>query len=85
MQVENAKYQYLKLNSTVELAKEHQTIVQRRFDEGIERSVDVVDSHLLAQTAQIEQLMILFQYYVALNNLYFAVGEPEEVINVLDK
>jgi outer membrane protein TolC len=83
MEMEDAKYRYVKMNSTVKLANEHQKIVQRRFDEGIERSVDVVDSHMLAQTTQIEQLMTLFEYYVALTNLYFAVGQPEEVINII--
>ena len=83
MEMEDAKYRYVKMNSTVKLANEHQKIVQRRFDEGIERSVDVVDSHMLAQTTQIEQLMTLFEYYIALTNLYFAVGEPEEVINII--
>jgi len=85
MQVEDAKYRYVKMNSTVKLAEEHQKIVQRRFDEGIERSLDVVDSQMLLQTAQIEQLMTLFEYYIALTNLYFAVGQPEDVIQVIQQ
>jgi outer membrane protein TolC len=83
LEAEDAKYRYLKLDKTVELAKEHQKIVQRRFDEGIERSVDVVDSHQLYETAQIEQLMTLYEYYIALSNLYFAAGTPEEVIPMI--
>ncbi len=80
---EDAKSRYLNLNKTVELAKEHQKIVQRRFDEGIERTVDVVDSHQLYETAQIEQLMALYEYYMALSNLYFAAGTPEDVIPLI--
>lgn len=83
LEAEDAKHRYLTLNKTVELAKEHQNIVQRRFDEGIERSVDVVDSHQLYETAQINQLMTLYEYYIALSNLYFAAGTPEEVIQMI--
>ena len=82
---EDAKYRYLKLGKTVELAREHRDIVQKRYNEGIERSIDVVDGHQIYQTAQIEQLMTLYEYYIALTDLYFAVGTPDEVINIISK
>lgn len=80
---EDAKNRYIKFDRTVELAKEHSHIVEKRFEEGIERSVDVVDAHLIYQDAQIGQLKILYEYYISLTNLYFAVGTPEEVIGLI--
>jgi outer membrane protein TolC len=65
------------------LAKEHSYIVEKRFEEGIERSVDVVDAHLIYQNAKIDQLKILYEYYMALTSLYFVVGTPEDVINLI--
>jgi len=83
MASEDAKYRYIKFNETVKLAKDHSKIVERRFEEGIERSVDVVDAHLIYQDAKIDQLKILYEYYMALANLYFAVGTPEYVIGLI--
>jgi outer membrane protein TolC len=85
LETEDAKYRYIKLDNTIELAKNHKKIVQRRYDEGIERSVDVVDAQLMCQSAQIEQSVALYEYYIALTNLYFTVGTPERVINLITR
>ena len=84
-EAKNAEYSYIKLDNTIELAKEHEKIVQRRYDEGIDRSVDVVDAKLITSTAQIDQLIELYKYYISLTNLYFTVGIPEHTIFLITK
>jgi outer membrane protein TolC len=82
-QVEAAKNRYLKLQSTIKLAEENYRISKKRFDQGLDRSVDVIDAYTLLETARVEQLLALYAYYVALNNLYFASGQTSKIATVL--
>ena len=82
-QMESAKNRYLKLNATIEMAQENYRISKKRFEQGIGNSIDVLDAFNLLETAQIEQLFSLYAYYVALNNLYFASGQSQKIVDVL--
>jgi len=82
-QMESAKNRYLRLNSTIEMAQENYRISKKRFEQGIGKSVDVLDAFTMLESAQIEQLLSLYAYYVALNNLYFASGQSQKIVDVL--
>jgi len=82
-QVESSKKRYLKLESTIKLAEENARISKKRFDQGIGNSTDVIDANTMLETARVEQLLSLYAYYVALNNLYFASGQSAKIVDVL--
>jgi outer membrane protein TolC len=71
--------------TTVDLAKENLRINTRRFEEGIGKSIDVIDASLLYEKSKIDQLIALDGYYKAIANLYIATGEPEKIILIIDK
>ncbi|MBQ0786132.1 MAG: TolC family protein [Oceanihabitans sp.] len=71
--------------TTVDLAKENLRIHTRRFEEGIGKSIDVIDASMLYEKSKIEQLIALDGYYKAIANLYTAIGEPEKIIKIIDK
>jgi outer membrane protein len=71
--------------TTVDLAKENLRINTRRFEEGIGKSIDVIDASLLYEKSKIDQLIALDGYYKAIANLYTATGEPEKIILIIDK
>ena len=71
--------------TTVELAKENLRINKRRFEEGIGKSIDVIDASLLYEKSKVEQLVALDGYFKAIANLYTAIGEPEKVIQIISK
>lgn len=84
----NAKNQqklYNSLSATVTLSKENLRINTRRFEEGLGKSIDVIDASLLYDTSKIEQLVALNKYYQAISNLYNSVGEPEKIIPFINK
>jgi len=82
-QVEASKRRYLKLDSTIKLAEENARISNKRFEQGIGNSTDVIDANTLLETARVEQLLSLYSYYVALNNLYFASGQSSKIVDIL--
>ncbi|RED43634.1 outer membrane protein TolC [Winogradskyella eximia] len=69
--------------TTVELAKENLRINTRRFEEGLGKSIDVIDASLLYEKSKIEQLVALDGYYKAMANLYSAIGQPEQIIPII--
>lgn len=71
--------------TTVALAKENLRINKRRFEEGLGKSIDVIDASLLFEKSKVEQLVALDGYYKAIANLYTAIGEPENIIQILSK
>jgi outer membrane protein TolC len=71
--------------TTVELAKENLMINTRRFEEGIGKSIDVIDATLLYEKSKIEQLVALNAYYKGIANLYTAIGDPEKIIPIINK
>jgi outer membrane protein TolC len=81
----NQQKLYNSLNVTVELAKENLRINTRRFEEGIGKSIDVIDASLLYEKSKIEQLVALNAYYQAISNLYTSIGEPEKIIPFINK
>ncbi len=81
--VVNYQERYQKLKPTVELAKKNLEINQKRFKEGVGKSIDVIDAEMLYSGAKTERLYSLYQYYEALTELYLATGRPEKVVDVL--
>jgi outer membrane protein TolC len=69
--------------TTVNLAKENLRINTRRFEEGLGKSIDVIDASLLYEKSKIEQLVALDGYYKAIANLYTAIGQPEKIIPII--
>lgn len=74
---------YRKLQPTIALAKRNYDISEKRFREGMGKSIDVIDARLLYEKAQIEAYHTLYDYYVALSDLYLATGNPQKLINIL--
>ncbi len=81
--VVNYQERYQKLKPTVDLAKRNLEINQKRFKEGVGKSIDVIDAEMLYSGAKTERLYSLYQYYEALTELYLATGRPEKVVDVL--
>jgi outer membrane protein TolC len=81
--VVNYQERYQKLKPTVDLAKKNLEINQKRFREGVGKSIDVIDAEMLFSGAKTERLYSLYQYYEALTELYLATGKPEKVVDVL--
>jgi outer membrane protein TolC len=81
--VVNYQERYQKLKPTVDLAKKNLEINQKRFKEGVGKSIDVIDAEMLYSGAKTERLYSLYQYYEALTELYLATGRPEKVVDVL--
>jgi outer membrane protein TolC len=81
----NQQKLYNSLSATVKLAKENLRINTRRFEEGLGKSIDVIDASLLYKKSKIEQLVALNEYYQAIANLYTSTGEPEKIIPFISK
>jgi outer membrane protein len=69
----------------VDLAKENLRINTRRFEEGLGKSIDVIDASLLYEKSKVQQLVALDGYYKAVANLYTTIGEPEKIIPIIGK
>ncbi len=83
-EVLNSEEKYRKMKSTVELAAKNMEINEKRFQEGLSRSIDVIDSRLLYEGVVLERLSSLYDYYLALADLYLATGNPEKVVDMLN-
>jgi outer membrane protein TolC len=77
------KERYLKMKPSVELARKNMEINEKRFEEGLSKSIDVIDSKLLYEGAELERLKSLYDYYIALTDLYLATGTPQKVVELL--
>ncbi len=82
-EVLNNRERYRKLQPTIALAKKNYEITEKRFREGMAKSTDVIDARLLYEKAQIEAYHTLYDYYVALSNLYLATGNPAKLSDLL--
>ncbi len=82
-EVLNNRERYRKLQPTIALAKKNYEITEKRFREGMAKSTDVIDARLLYEKAQIEAYHTLYDYYVALSNLYLATGNPSKLTDLL--
>ena len=83
-EVINKRERYLKMEPTVELAKKNLQINEKRFREGLGKSIDVIDARLLYEGAEVERLKSLYDYYIALTDLYLATGNSRKAIEVLN-
>ena len=83
-EVLNSEEKYIKMKPTVELAIKNMEINEKRFQEGLSRSIDVIDSRLLYEGVVLERLNSLYEYYIALAELYLATGNPEKVVEMLN-
>ncbi len=81
----NYQERYQKLEPTVKLAKRNLEINNKRFKEGVGKSIDVIDAEMLYAGAKTERLHSLYSYYEALAELYFATGNPDKVVDILTK
>ncbi|WP_147677603.1 TolC family protein [Algibacter pacificus] len=80
----NQQKLYNSLSATVALAKENLRINTRRFEEGLGKSIDVIDASLLYEKSKIEQLAALNDYYQSIAKLYASIGEPEKIIPLIN-
>jgi outer membrane protein TolC len=83
-EVINKQERYLKMKPTVELAKKNLEINEKRFREGLGKSTDVIDARLLYEGAEVERLKSLYDYYIALSDLYLATGDAQKAVDVLN-
>ena len=79
----NKRERYLKMEPTVELAKKNLEINEKRFREGLSKSTDVIDARLLYEGAEVERLKSLYDYYIALSDLYLATGDAQKAVEIL--
>jgi len=77
------KERYLKMKPSVELARKNLEINEKRFTEGLGKSIDVIDARLLYEAAEVERLKSLYDYYLALADLYLATGAPQKAVELL--
>ena len=85
LEAENFNRQFIKSEPTEKLAKKNLDIMHKRFTEGLGTSIDVLDAELMYSAVKTERQMSLYLYYVALNQLYMAAGEPEKLVELLSK
>ncbi|RLD36118.1 MAG: hypothetical protein DRI73_01265 [Bacteroidetes bacterium] len=80
--VANAETLYRKLGTTEKLAEENFMIANKRFKEGLGKSIEVLDSQSLLEDIRVERYTALFAYYQALAKLYLAAGQPEKLLTM---
>ena len=78
----NAQTKYSKLGSTIRLAQSNLNVTEKRFNEGVGRSLDVIDARLLLEGSEVQRLVALYEYYSSLTDLYLAAGKPEKVLEI---
>ena len=82
-QVLNNEERYRKLQPTIALAKRNYAITEKRFHEGMAKSIDVIDARLMYEKVRIEADKTLYDYYVSLSNLYLATGNLQKLTSIL--
>ena len=80
----NKRERYLKMEPTVELARKNLEINEKRFREGLGKSIDVIDARLLFEGAEVERLKSLYDYYIAVTDLYLAAGNAQQAVDALN-
>ncbi len=84
-EAQNARCRYEKLQKNLALANENLRFVTKRFETGMASSLDVIDAQLIVEKNEIESKESLYQYFLALIDLYTLINEPEKVITLLAK
>ena len=83
-ELNNKQERYLKMEPTVELARKNLDINEKRFHEGLGKSIDVIDARLLYEAAEVERLKSLYDYYIAVSDLYLATGNAAKAVEILN-
>jgi len=83
LQALNNQTKYLKMQPTLQLSARNLHITEKRFQEGLSKSIDVIDAYLLYEKIETEQLEALYNYYLSLTDVYMATGHTEKVIDIL--
>ncbi len=81
----DAKDRYLKMKPTLALSSENLKITEKRFQEGLSKSIDVIDARLLDEKIRIERLHSLYNYNLALADIYLATGQAEKAVEILSR
>ena len=81
----DSQERYLKMKPTLALSAENLKITEKRFQEGLSKSIDVIDARLLDEKIQIERLHSLYEYNLALADVYLATGQPEKAVEILNR
>ncbi len=82
-QMRNAEQRYFKLQANIALAKENLKSQEKRFQTGMGTSLDVIDARLLLEKDRIDQLKALYDYYVAMTDLFVAQGQAEGIQHII--
>ncbi len=81
----DARERYMKLKPTLALSAENLKITEKRFQEGLSKSIDVIDSRLLDEKIRIERLQSLYEYNLALADVYLATGQTQKAVEILNR
>lgn len=81
--VEQALVEYDTLQSHIELAEEALRLQERAFEEGLARSLDVVDAQQALTTAQTRQYTAAAKYVTGLAQLLALTGEQERFFHMM--
>jgi outer membrane protein TolC len=82
--MDNFRTKYHKLEASYNLAKENLRMNEKRFESGLGTSLEVIDARLSLEKVEIDRLVALNQYYKSLTELNLAVGNPVNVLKVLE-
>lgn len=82
LEIVNKRNDYIKLISSLELAKENLRQNEKRFETGMGTSLEVIDAHLSLEKVELEKSTILYQYYLALANLFSQLGNTQDFFKV---
>ncbi len=80
----NSKEKYISMKPTVALASKNLEIIEKRFSEGMAKSIDVIDAQLLLEGVTVERLNSLYEYYISLSELYLATGNPDKIVQLIN-
>jgi outer membrane protein TolC len=81
----DARERYLKLQPTLALSAENLKITEKRFQEGLSKSIDVIDSRLLDEKIKIERLQSLYEFNLALADVYLATGQAQKAVEIFNR
>jgi len=82
---QNEQERYIKMQPTLALSAENLKITEKRFQEGLSKSIDVIDARLLDEKIQLERLQTLYDYYMALSEVYLSTGQPGKAVRILNR
>jgi outer membrane protein TolC len=84
-ELQNSQNKYLEIQSTIAEAETNVDILEKRFAEGMSKSIDVIDAQLLLEGELVSELAILYDYYSALTDFYTATAQPEKLLDLISK